>query len=339
MKYNQRIYFIVGMGRSGTTLLSNMLNMHPEVVSTPENNFALFGKSLAKSRLLNIDFELFKEMIKRRHNHETSIWFPSDSFIDAISREDVSYSQLCKAVYLNYDKAKNPEEASVLVDKNPIYSLYMDKILKLFPEARFIVLSRDYRDNILSRKRVFTGWINSNTIHSYMWAKYYKSIMAFANKHKGITHFFRYEDLVSHPESELKRLCDFLQVEYCQDMTNPAENTAKLLSHAEVNLGLESRKKIELMHNRLLKPIDTEKLNKWQGKFNQSELNTIEVIAGKTGEYFNYKKTLKPSIGDVLLVRLKLFLLFLPINSYNFIFDLYYYKMPLRLKLFYFKKR
>ncbi len=38
-------------------------------------------------------------------------------------------------------------------DKNPGYSIYTEKLIKLFPDSKFIYLNRDYRDNFVSLKK------------------------------------------------------------------------------------------------------------------------------------------------------------------------------------------
>ena len=86
--------FIVGIGRSGTTLLTNMLNGHESISAAPENNFILFGEPLRKITSQKTLIQEFNLMTKLKHNHTYSIWEPD---ISTLEKDNVlDYSSICK---------------------------------------------------------------------------------------------------------------------------------------------------------------------------------------------------------------------------------------------------
>src|SRR5205085_5395989 len=98
-----------GMHRSGTTLLTNMLNSNPEVISTPENEFVLF----TYRSFLNADFsdaktlDAFLDVFNSDFNKEMSIWKPVPEVKADINKLAVkNFQNVCKLVYLNYPFAE-----------------------------------------------------------------------------------------------------------------------------------------------------------------------------------------------------------------------------------------
>ena len=61
--------FILGIGRSGTTLLTNMLNGHEFISAAPENNFILFGEPLRKITSPKTLIHEFKSLTKLKQSN------------------------------------------------------------------------------------------------------------------------------------------------------------------------------------------------------------------------------------------------------------------------------
>ena len=140
--------FVVGVGRSGTTLLRLMLDAHPALTIPPETHFApeliaAAGKRRASAEgLAEIvvsqrqwgDFGLDEARAARR--------------LEALDPLDAGAA--LRAFYGLYaERAGKPRWG----DKTPIYVEHMREIAAALPEARFVHLIRDGRDVALSRIR------------------------------------------------------------------------------------------------------------------------------------------------------------------------------------------
>jgi len=124
-----RVALLTGFPRSGTTLLEQVLDAHPDLVSSEERDF--------------IGSELIRTLTLHRPNkplHEVL----SEMMPEQIAAERPRY--LRSLEYL----LGEPVAGRMLLDKNPAYNLTIPLMLRLFPEARLIVALRDPRDVVLS---------------------------------------------------------------------------------------------------------------------------------------------------------------------------------------------
>jgi Sulfotransferase family len=120
---------LTGFPRSGTTLLEQVLDAHPDLVSSEERDF--IGKELfitvmgqrAKTPLL----ELLNDLRVPQIEAERERYFLAMEYL------------LGQSV-----------GGRVHLDKNPAYNLTIPQVLRFFPETRLIVALRDPRDVVLS---------------------------------------------------------------------------------------------------------------------------------------------------------------------------------------------
>ncbi len=177
--------FIVGMPRSGTSLLEQMLASHPQIHGAGELRY----------------------------------WDRAFATLEAAARE-ARPARLAAAAegYLALQRARSQPRARI-IDKMPANFLYAGLIHALFPQARFLHLRRDPRDTCLSM--YFQNFPLTNAYANDLGhlAHYYRQYHALAG------HWSRelpaaawlevpYEDLVAAPESWLRRALGFLGLEW-----------------------------------------------------------------------------------------------------------------------------
>jgi tetratricopeptide (TPR) repeat protein len=124
-----RTSLLTGFPRSGTTLLEQALDAHPELVSSEERDFV--GSELVHVIVGERRQTPLLELIKK---------FP----VEQIARQRDRY--LKSMEYL----LGEPIGARMHLDKNPAYNLTIPIMLRVFPEARLIIALRDPRDVVLS---------------------------------------------------------------------------------------------------------------------------------------------------------------------------------------------
>lgn len=124
-----RTALLTGFPRSGTTLLEQMLDAHPDLVSSEEREF--------------IGRELFHVFANPRGTAPL-IDILNDLRATEIAPERRRYFEAVE--YL----LGEPVGGRMHLDKNPAYNLTIPLVLRVFPETRFIVALRDPRDVVLS---------------------------------------------------------------------------------------------------------------------------------------------------------------------------------------------
>ena len=124
-----------------------------------------------------------------------------------------TYATICKSVYLTYQSVFPKEEILLLGDKNPGYTIYTPRLLKIFPNAKFIHITRDYRDNFVSIKNVDFE-LPLPALAAQKWVYFYKKILHDSKKNPSAYMHIRYEDLVSQPEESMKAMCRFAGIDF-----------------------------------------------------------------------------------------------------------------------------
>ncbi len=304
--FSSEIAFIVGMGRSGTTLLTNMLNSNPRIIACPENEFIIHSYHTFQDKDFNDEkvVDDFIRMFDQNFNRVISIWKPGPELKnDIFQLKDKTFANVCKLAYLNYPLSKKDKKnVSLVVDKNPSYSLHIDKISDIFPAAKFIVIVRDYRDNILSRRK----YSDENVpIHKLAadWNYYYESIFSSLTKKNIPFHLIRYEDLASQPAAFLQSICSYLQIPYTDEMLNFQELSKEIKKHAVENVSKEKNEKIQRMHANLEKKVNTERVNAFVNELKSEEIALLDFACQKLAAHFDYKKhspTVNPGFFDRL---------------------------------------
>ena len=185
-----RPIFIVGLPRSGTTLVEQILAAHSKVVATDELPY-----------IERIGFELER----------------GGGYGQRLATLTDAEKQRYRERYLRQAGQFIDQKECHFIDKNPSNFIHIGLIRALFPEAIIINLRRDLRDNAISmyRQLFAVGHDYSSSfegLHSY--ASGYLKIM-----HHWLTHFPSvirvqgYEDLVTRPDEEIGALLDFCQLE------------------------------------------------------------------------------------------------------------------------------
>ncbi len=329
------------MGRSGTTLLTNMLNSHANIVACPENEFIIFLQQNFK----NEDFsnpkvvDSFLGIFNLEYNRVLSFWKPDLNVLrqDIEKLEIKSFENVCKLVYMNYPFAeKNKNDVSCIVDKNPIHSLYLNELQKLFPDAKYIILSRDYRDNIVSRK-TYSDKNSSILKLAVAWNYFYQQIAKSVKSNDLNVSYLRYEDLVSNPEDELMKLCDFLQVEYQNSMLEFQTLSKKIKSHIKESASAEKYEKISSMHQNLEKKVSSDRVGSFDSRLTKNEIAVLNFICKNEAKKIGYLNLIEDSsINLRQKAVLQFYRLYIPL-FYNL--EKIKLKLPLKIKKILLRKK
>lgn len=273
---SERMFFIVGRGRSGTTLLSQLLDRHPGVCVAPE---ALFVMSLLKRyRAAAWDRKTVARFVRDLWLEERMTrWRVDAERLEARLRElllsgEAGYAAVCAAVYAEEARARGGEGTVLLGDKNPHHSLFVEPLSRLFPRARFVHLVRDPRDNVLSFGRVPFD-LSSVAGLSVRWVLYNRRVLQRVADLRDRYSRVRFEDLVARPTETLASVCGVLGIE-------PHRGTiegAAVLDAAVLP-----------WHHGLEGPIDTRQAGKWVESMPRGDVRLVEEICGDTARELGY---------------------------------------------------
>ena len=246
--------FIVGCGRSGTTLLRETLNRHPDLAFGPETAFLC---DLVNPKRMSVE------------------WDMPVGEIESMLRESASVVRFAERFF---GRLAEREGKPRWADKTPRNATALAKILAWFPNARVVHLIRDGRDVACSlrhhpRQAIRGGRvvpINTNnpiTKCARQWRNEASMGLAFRD-HPRCTEI-RYEDVVREPEPSVRRLCEFLGLEFTPALLSPSE------SEGEARAG-------RLIHNPLADSgVHDKSIGRWRRDLSPEERHTFCRIAGE----------------------------------------------------------
>jgi hypothetical protein len=221
--------FIIGCGRSGTTLLRAMLNAHPELAIPGESYFPVWFARFA-ARYDEEDGFARERFLGDLMAHEYfQLWgLPEDTVRAAL--DDVRPRDFPDAVRTVYALYARQQGKSVYGDKTPVFVSHVRTLAGLFPEAVFVHLLRDGRDVALSIVDVAWGPDSLDQAALYWRQQVRRGLRAARSLGPARYHAVRYEDLLEAPAAELEKLCGFLGLDYAEQMLSYASSADRLLA-------------------------------------------------------------------------------------------------------------
>lgn len=201
--------FIVGCPRSGTTLLSALLDRNSQIAATPETHF--FSEFLAK-HLRSSSYGNHEALLDDFWCCATiqDLRLVKSALLKRFERWPAHPKCLCRAMLEEYSCVRHKPR---VVEKSPAHLKYVPLILRWYPRAKIVCCVRDGRDVALSLMKMpwapnslalnAVAW-NIAIWHGARWQRKYPQSMATV----------RYERLVQDPKRELTKLHDFLQIPF-----------------------------------------------------------------------------------------------------------------------------
>lgn len=209
---DDRLFFVIGAPRSGTTLLMRMLNVHPEIHTRPEPHLL--------TPLAHLGYYAHVQKA------------PYDPFQAALAAKEwvaemggeAAYNQALRA-YTDaiYGKLLEPSGKRYFLDKTPAYALSLPFISGLYPRGKYVVLTRHPFAIFASfAESFFDGdWEAAHRFNPLL-ERYVPAIAAFLRSETPHYHV-RYEKLVAAPELELQAMCARIGLPYDPAMIDYGE--------------------------------------------------------------------------------------------------------------------
>ena len=164
-------------------------------------------------------------------------------------------------------------------DKRPAYYSFIDELDRLFPDAQFVHMVRDGRACVASLKK--TPWFDHEPIPCMATWMMAIDCSRESGERLGPQRFLevKYEDLVTNTESEIRRVCEFLDEDYAPEMCEP-EKIADRVNPAYY----EQRGQIS-------EGIYTKSMEAWREQLEPWEIATFERAAGDRLAHYGYERS------------------------------------------------
>ncbi|NOY17543.1 MAG: sulfotransferase [Gammaproteobacteria bacterium] len=225
--------FIMGCPRSGTTLISQILNSHPDFAIYHESYFyhILTGEmkyygDLSRHENLRYFVSDVIDIIKRKATDEHDFQPDLDSVIEMTGNH--SLSGVIASVLTLYAQQHNKIRGG---DKTPENYEYLNRIGSELPDSPVLFVVRDPRDVCLSSRKLFNSSLQRT---SRLWNE---SIQRYAF-HKDAVKLISYETLVENPEAEVKAICHHIGISYTPEMLKHSKNIPSRFLDGKKDLGL-----------------------------------------------------------------------------------------------------
>jgi Sulfotransferase family len=268
---------VVGVGRSGTTLLRLMLDAHPEVAIPGETHFVpRVIKRMERSPLSADEVADFVT----EHKRWGDFHLDADELRERFrSLKPFTAGDAIRSFYGLYSEREGKTRYG---DKTPGYMREMLRLQRVLPEARFIHIIRDGRDVALSVLKL--NWGPSNpTEAAELWTERIEKARQQAPK---VKHYLevRFEDLVMDTEGTLRKVCEFIELDYDPVMLGYHERAAGRLKEKERDLPRSKRpdQPAELrMQSHMLarEPPREDRIGLWRDKMSGEDVAEYERVA------------------------------------------------------------
>lgn len=253
-------FFVVGCARSGTTLLSVMLDRHPELAVTRETHF--INKALPYLR-----------MARRTHEAQVDCLLATplmadlevdrEGLLDCFRRHPCEPSWLLKAVLETHGRGVGVERVG---EKTPMHLEYTRLLYRWFPDARVVGIVRDGRD--VAQSLMHVDWVHNDLMaHAARWVQQSRIARRLARRHARRFLLVRYEDLLAEPRETLSRVDAFLGVAFDERQLDPEAGGTEVFSRREMS-----------WKNQAAKALDRDRIAAWKRGTDAGTLERLNAV-------------------------------------------------------------
>ena len=220
-RMDEKVFFVVGPPRSGSTLLARMLGSHSKIYSRPEPHLLTPLAHLG-----------YYDKVEKAPYDAVLAAESAREFVGDLPNGEQDYIDACRAYTdtLYHRMLAAEPDALLFLDKTPAYSLILDFMARIYPRAKYVLLTRH-------PLAVFSSYAESFFDSDYEAAQRYNPILeryvpalakAIRRRAVPIYHVV-YERMVADPDRILSEIFAFLGLDHEPQAVNYGEfeQTAK----------------------------------------------------------------------------------------------------------------
>ena len=223
--------FLVGCPRSGTTLLQSLLAAHSQIAGFPESHFFFYlVPETPNRRFLGLASRRVKSRLKEFFGKELE----RPEIASQFSPIALFMSQYANKFVRAMDSLTEEQGKSLWLEKTPDHVFYVDYIERLIPGVRFIHIIRNGEDVVASMyelaKKHPKIWGVQSDIDACI-DKWVRAVAASKRHLDKPNHILvKYEGLVEDTQAQLVKLCDFIGVDFEEEMLQSYGDVASNVS-------------------------------------------------------------------------------------------------------------
>jgi len=309
----ERLVYLVGPARGGTSIINEAIGIHPEVLGLP--NMSHFVNNAWNHRA-KVSAKLFRAIFRLPR------YFDVPELLETLSAEQAEMLerhvvrtvnarhkdfrrlyQLYPLLYaMTAANRKDPARIVCWHDKSNDWR-NIRPVARYLPEARFVFVTRDPRGSTASyadrmtKKTVRDDAAGRDVQDVIDGAVYWRIMMeqfrTFARRWPGRSLLMRFEDFMQKPESTLNRIFDFA-------LGSPLPDDVVREGLASLGGGATNDP------NELYRGISSAPLERWKDNLSEDEVSLIAAIAGDTGRKLGYPIEPEASATAILRVARRL---------------------------------
>ena len=293
--------FVIGVPRSGTTLLRLMLDAHPDLAVPPETHFLPKLIRLVQDAGEGEDVRAAAVELITTHRRWPDFGLDAGELRDRLIAVEgpLRPGDAARAFYEAYAAKHGKPRWG---EKTPQYLKTLKRIGTALPEAHFIHIIRDGRDVALSLLEVSWG---PKTVEAAA-VQWTTQIRRARRKARSVPHYseVRYEGLVADPEPIVRRACSFCDLRFDPAMldyhgtaTERMEGLARdlELGGGRGEIGASERAR---QHALVSEAPRGDRAGRWRSEMEPRDVAAFEAIAGPTLAELGYELVEKPKPPD-----------------------------------------
>jgi hypothetical protein len=232
---------------------------------------------------------------------------------------EINYSRLSKLVYLCLIDGKDDVSViNCIIDKNPYYTFYIDRLAAIFPDAKFTIMIRDYHAYVLSNRQSQKPFVKVLSVFYYaaVWNLHMRSVIRASKSHGAKIQLIKYEDLAENKEMVVKEIAEHLDVQYSPVLFDFYKSVTERLQVKKFSVDQYERavKRIKDLSS----PINMNRVNSWRTQLSSSDISKVDFMCAHTGSFFGYTSVTEPGLGDKMkywlasvpaIIRVRIFVL------------------------------
>jgi hypothetical protein len=280
--------FVVGVSRSGTTLLRLMLDAHPDLTIPAETHFIPMVANEC-DRLIEEGAsteEIREGALAKMTGHPR--WGDFRLDVNEVRERMAAHDPLTAgdAIRSFYEACAASEGKSRWGDKSPPYTYKAARIQRAVPEARFIHIIRDGRDVALSLGEVSWGPDDVTEAAEKWVSELRKARHRSKNLARGTYMEVHYEDLVTDPEPTLRKIAEFVDLPWDDEMLNYPERAAeRMRGEMERTLkplggGTITAEERTRQHQLVFEKPSAGRAGRWRTEMSPENRKAFEAVAG-----------------------------------------------------------
>ena len=201
-----RMLFVISSPRSGSTMLERMLESHSEILGGPEAHLLTPLAHLG----------VWDNVEKAPYDHVLAA-DAQKLFIERLPGREQDYWDACRAYCdVLYGRLLDANGTStVCLDKTPAYGLVLPFMMKIFPDAKYVVLTRHPLATFSSyANSFFDGDYEVAQKYNPLLNRYVPAIAKFLRQEEVPYLHVAYEDLVADPETWMEKIYGYIGVPF-----------------------------------------------------------------------------------------------------------------------------